>query len=130
MLTYLVSDLVERYQPMALYLFGSRAKGRHREGSDFDLGILCDSPLDQAPLFSVQLDLQARFDCDLDLVDMAAADPVLQMEVLSVRHVLYCRDNEARLLAEARMMKAYQMLHFSIQGVLRRKYGEKQWMSS
>jgi predicted nucleotidyltransferase len=36
-LTEIVRRLVDAYHPRAIYLFGSRARGDHRQGSDYDL---------------------------------------------------------------------------------------------
>ena len=42
-----VVGLLRRYlNPKKIYLFGSRAKGIHRPGSDFDFAVDCEKPSD------------------------------------------------------------------------------------
>ena len=42
----LVDDIVKEVEPEAIYLFGSRARGDHREQSDIDLLVIEREPFD------------------------------------------------------------------------------------
>lgn len=115
--------------PLAIYLFGSRAKGQARAESDLDLAVIGTTVFDRERLFRIQLELAALLDHPVDLVDLRAADTVLQMQVLGGGQLLFCTDDNDRLAIEAMMMKDYQMLNYSREPVILAKYGEKVWMS-
>lgn len=129
MKTRIVDFLVDRLDPHTVYLFGSAAKGPVKPESDIDLAVLCDRRVDREALFRVQLDLAAILDRDIDLVDLRDADSILQMQVLANGEIIYCRDENKRLAAEAMMMKAYQMLNFNRRDQIIGKYGERVWKS-
>ena len=68
-------------------LFGSRATGRARAGSDLDLAVRCTNPVDLEQLY---LALAPRLGSDhLDLVDLRRAGPLLAFEVARSGHVLF-----------------------------------------
>lgn len=45
-LAQLASELIDALDPVAIYLFGSRARGDNRPDSDYDLLILVDAPVE------------------------------------------------------------------------------------
>jgi predicted nucleotidyltransferase len=72
-----VAAIVKRHLPPGeyhAYLFGSRAGGRARPGSDWDVGILGPAPLRGAVLQAIREDLEdLRTLHTFDVVDLAAA---------------------------------------------------------
>ncbi len=95
-----------------IYLFGSRAFGKHRPDSDYDMAVLADEPLEGTDtFFALQLELAA--DSGVHLVDLRTAPTVLQFEVLRGRKRLYCSDREYCIDFEAYILSAYQ--HFNEQ---------------
>ncbi len=94
------------------YLFGSHAVGRAGPESDYDITVLCAPELSSAELGHWRLELIGRL-IDLyrnnavDLVILNDAPPLLRFEVIRVRHVLYNRDEEARVAFEVRTMQEW-----------------------
>jgi uncharacterized protein len=73
------------------WIFGSRGAGTHVASSDLDLALLCDPPLglDRVALADT---LAARLGVDVDVVDMATADPILAWEVITSGRLLFVRE--------------------------------------
>ncbi len=107
-----VSDLKERLQEViprlappalvAVWLFGSRAEGRARAGSDLDLGLLLDRAAapTAAARFRLRLRLGARLAealgrDDLDLVVLNDAPPLFARRIVTAGPPLYVADAAA-----------------------------------
>jgi predicted nucleotidyltransferase len=72
-----VADLGRKFPELRLLvLHGSRARGTHHSGSDWDFGYLADPGLDDLGL-RMRLSLALETD-DIDLVDLARASSVLR----------------------------------------------------
>lgn len=111
-----------RSQPdiVAAYLFGSRATGRVHPGSDVDIAVLLDEDALLSttrwggPLLSRRLDLitaAERFaNCELDVVTLNNASPLLCFEVLRKGRLLYEGNRGARVEFEVRAGKVYNDL--------------------
>ena len=67
-----------RNDTIAVYLFGSTAKGKERKTSDLDLAVLFEEGLDQHQRFQAKLqmvnDLEDHLKTKIDLVDLRSAD--------------------------------------------------------
>ena len=76
---HLVASILRRHLPSEdwrAYLFGSRARGDARPGSDWDIGLLGPAPLPGAILERIRADLEElRTLHTFDVVDMTAAEP-------------------------------------------------------
>jgi uncharacterized protein len=96
---------------VAIYLFGSRARGEALPGSDVDIAVLAASPL--APLFRFDLQeaLAAELHAPVDLVDLRSASTVMRVQVIEHGRLLYERDPVARQLFEATALSAYARLN-------------------
>ncbi|WP_215396788.1 type VII toxin-antitoxin system MntA family adenylyltransferase antitoxin [Rheinheimera oceanensis] len=100
---------------LALWLYGSRARGNARTDSDYDLAVLfASSPTDelerrlQPELLA--LDWQQLLACPaLSVINIMQVPLPLAISVLEDNTVLYCRDDTARLLAEARLMSKWEL---------------------
>ncbi len=94
------------------YLFGSRTVGRSGPASDYDIAVLIAPELSSAERGRWRLELIGRlidaYRSDaIDLVILNDAPPLLRFEVIRVRHVLYNRDDEARVAFEVRTMQEW-----------------------
>ncbi len=90
-----LSLLEKRLHPLAVLLFGSRATGRERSTSDFDLAILLGGPVpDPMALAEIRTDLEDVLGHDVNLVALDEASPIIRMEALRAHRLLRCRDPE------------------------------------
>lgn len=80
----LAHDLADgdRERIRAVYLFGSRARGENRPGSDVDLAFLGPESLDPVQVFDAAGDLAQRLGFDVDLVDLHEASTVMRAQVV------------------------------------------------
>ena len=97
---------------MVAYLFGSHAVGRAGAESDYDIAVLLRAEVSSAERGRWRLELIGRlidaYQSDvIDLVILNDAPPLLCFEVIRVRHVLYNRDDEARVAFEVRTMQEW-----------------------
>jgi len=70
-------------------LFGSRAKGRARPGSDVDVAARSRGLLGLRARLDVEAALRETYDADVDLVDLRRADPLLQKQIFSCAQPLF-----------------------------------------
>ncbi|MBI4402375.1 MAG: nucleotidyltransferase domain-containing protein [Nitrospirae bacterium] len=103
---------------IALYRFGSQAKGEARPESDVDLAILAADALPSSTLFALQQELAASLKRDVDLVDIRAASTVLRMQVLSTGECLYSADDLVREQFETVVYSAYARLNEERRAIL------------
>lgn len=80
---------------IALYRFGSQAKGTARPDSDIDLAILARDPIPNIRRFEIAQELAAQLHLDVDLVDLRTASTVMRMQVLSTGTCLDAPDEPA-----------------------------------
>src|SRR5688572_13194007 len=81
---------------IALYRFGSQAKGRARPESDVDLAVLARHPIPALRRFELAQELAAQLHRDVDLVDLRSISTVMRMQVISTGECLASRDEAAR----------------------------------
>ncbi len=67
----------------AVFLFGSRAKGRHGRSADVDIGIAGDKPLDCSLVAAIQEELDASIvPYHVDIVDFYSVDSHFRQHAL------------------------------------------------
>lgn len=91
----------------AAWVFGSRARGEARPGSDLDVAVLLDRTA--AGDVSTRLcgALSAELKVEADVVDLARSAPVLGYEVVTGGRRVFARDDEAADAAEERCLREY-----------------------
>lgn len=102
--------VLRRYQPVAVYLFGSRAAGTAQSGSDFDLGLLLprEAPTLSGPeRLGLIGELERSAGRQVDLVVLNRAPLPLQFEIIHSGKVLYESDGEVRTDAEDLIIRDY-----------------------
>jgi predicted nucleotidyltransferase len=103
---------------VALYCFGSFARGDDNADSDVDLAVLPRRPLPATLRFAVQEELARRLGRDVDLIDLRAASTVLRVQVLAADVLLYDGDQAAREVFEAETLSDYARLNEERRGIL------------
>ena len=121
---------------IAVYRFGSTARGTAAAGSDTDIALLARARLTAAQRFEAQEALAAKLGRDVDLVDLAAASTVMAMQVVATGQLLYEADAGARGRFEDYTFGAYARLNEERRGILDRVaaegtvYGRRWWTSA
>ena len=96
---------------VAVYLFGSLAKGGHRPDSDVDLALLMRTDFDYLENFDHLLSATSRLEDllgrSVDVVYLNTADPVLQYEVRKGGVRLLEKDRAARVEWEVTSRKLW-----------------------
>jgi predicted nucleotidyltransferase len=103
---------------IAVYLFGSRARGDAGRDSDVDLALLGPAPLDAIARFELQERIAAKLHASVDLVDLRAASTVMRVQVLEHGRLLYEGDAEERARFEVSALSAYARLNEERKGIL------------
>lgn len=96
----------------AVYLFGSQASGRATKLSDYDIGVLFKSRVDQSKRFDLKLKIISEL-CGVlkaervDVVDLEEAPIALQYSAIFPRKEIYVSDNDRKVLFEADILSRY-----------------------
>ncbi|MEO8680055.1 MAG: nucleotidyltransferase domain-containing protein [Vicinamibacterales bacterium] len=109
---------------VAVYRFGSTAQETTHRGSDTDLAVLIRQRLSPEARFDIQERIAAHLGHDVDLVDLAAATPVMAIQIVAGGRLLYDGDSAARGLFEDRVFGAYARLNEERRGILERVAAE------
>jgi len=105
---------------IALYRFGSRAKGTARPDSDMDLAILTRDPIPAMRRFELAQYLAIQLHRDVDLVDLRSASTVMRMQVISTGTCLDAQDEPARREFEMYAYSDYARLNEERRDILKR----------
>lgn len=93
----------------AVYLYGSRASGKARPDSDYDVAVLAAEPLErEESFFRLQLELAGLTDSGVNLMDLRSLPIVLRFEVLHGRKRLFCADRAYCVDLESGILSDYQ----------------------
>jgi predicted nucleotidyltransferase len=82
---------------MALYVFGSQARGTPRKDSDLDLAVLAPGYIDPSLLWSLSNEIANLVNGEVDLLDLRAASTVMQYQVISTGKTVWDIGLQARL---------------------------------
>lgn len=116
-----IATVIQRALPdvMAVYVFGSTARGDERRDSDVDIAVL----LPPGQRLSGKLALAARLHNttgrEVDIVDLRQANNFLRMEVLRQGRQVLNADPERVLAWEGRAMGEYAQHRTAIQDIMR-----------
>jgi len=105
----LATSVIRRLLPnvLAIYVYGSMARGDHHTASDIDLGILLPRGERIVDLLHLTGALCETIRRDVNVVDLRRAGNVLRKEVLIDGVVLYAKDPDVLLGWEAEAMSEY-----------------------
>ena len=105
---------------IALYRFGSQAKGGTRPDSDVDLAVLAGNPIPALRRFELAQELAVRLHCEVDLVDLRTASTVMRMQVISTGECLDSPNGPARREFEMYVYADYARLNEERREILNR----------
>ncbi|WP_035594167.1 type VII toxin-antitoxin system MntA family adenylyltransferase antitoxin [Halomonas salina] len=115
----------EQQEIAALWLYGSRARGDHHAGSDYDLAIAfvdwLEDPLERRLRPEMlALDWQQALglpEGQLSLVDLAIAPIPLGWSIISEGRLLLDRRPQVRMAQEARVMSRWEIDYMHREGI-------------
>ncbi|AQQ55420.1 type VII toxin-antitoxin system MntA family adenylyltransferase antitoxin [Planococcus lenghuensis] len=110
--------LIDRLSPMLLIVFGSTANGTARQDSDLDIAFLSNQQFDEYQVFIIAQELAAILNQDVDLIDLARASTVFQMQIVSSGKLLFGEDERQRMEFEMKTYKMYAKLNEERQPIL------------
>ncbi len=105
---------------IALYRFGSQAKGRTRPESDVDLAVLAIRPISALRRFELAQELASQLHRDVDLVDLRTASTVMRMQVVSTGECLAASNEAVRREFEMYTYSDYARLNEERREILKR----------
>lgn len=105
-------EILRRETPglAAVYLFGSAAQDALRPESDIDLAFVAMRRIDGAKRLDLQEAIAKALGRDVDLVDLANAPTILQIEAIGGGRLVDEPNEEAAALFELRVLRDYQEL--------------------
>ena len=110
-LTPVANLLVKEIPGLAgAYVFGSQATGAAREGSDVDLAVFAGRPIKREELLENAERVARLVRREVDLIDLADANPILQMQVLREGRLIAAPDPTSIGLFELRALRDYRDL--------------------
>jgi len=104
----------------AVYLYGSRASGDARPGSDVDLAVLAPHPIASDRLARARERIAEQAGHDVDLVDLVRAPTVLRAQIVSTGRLVRDRHPAHRERFEIYVYSAYARLNEERRGILER----------
>ncbi|MGA1795981.1 MAG: type VII toxin-antitoxin system MntA family adenylyltransferase antitoxin [bacterium] len=114
-----VQTLLKRHPDlMAIYHFGSSAKGKMNRESDIDLAVLAKRHLDTFTTWTLGQHLSALLRYEVDLIDLLKTSTVMRMQVVSKGRCLYEGDTMKRELFEDYVYSAYARLNEERRGII------------
>ena len=118
----------EKFDLKLLVLYGSRAKGIERKGSDMDIAVFARKPIDFKTflnLYSALNQVLASLEGELDLVELRGKDPLFLYQIFTNCHLLYGAPsiyNEFRAFAFKNYFDSRDI--FRLEKILVHKYQE------
>ena len=104
---------------IALYRFGSQAKGTAHPESDLDLAVLARDPIPAMRRFELAQELAIQFHRDVDHIDLRSASTVMRMQVISTGTCLDAPDEPARREFEMYAYSDYARLNEERRDILK-----------
>jgi len=92
---------------VAIYIFGSIATAKNRDGSDIDVAIMFRSPIKGMERVQLETSLSNLLERDVDLIVFEEASPLLQHQILKYGCLVYESDPKERVRQEVVARREY-----------------------
>ncbi len=107
----IVSELTRELAPnkvLGVYLYGSRADGTARAESDWDIGVLTETPTDAVHRWEAAQTLALKLNADVDLVDLRQCSTVMRFQIAGKGRRIYTANRLACETFEYQSLSMYQ----------------------
>ena len=91
-----LSLIIEKLNPVLVYVFGSFARGELREDSDIDLAFLSDGEFTSYEIFMLAQEIAEIYNREVDLIDLKKASTVFKAQIVGTGDVIYCSDENIK----------------------------------
>lgn len=98
--TAALNDVLAQHRVAVAYLFGSRAEGTSRSGSDHDIAVLFCASADLREVGALQADLVTALGTPVDLVELDRAPLELRANVVQEGRLVFSADEPRRVAFE------------------------------
>jgi len=117
-----IVELIRRRVPgvRLIYRFGSSVSGETHAGSDVDLALVAQEPLEPVGRWELQEELAIALGKQVDLVDLLRASTVLRMQVVSTGELLWSSDDNERAWFEMYVYSSYARFQEERKGIVDR----------
>ncbi len=112
--------LVEEFNPIVIYLFGSSSRNELREDSDIDIAFLTENDIEPYICFMKAQELADIFKREVDLINLNTSSTVFKAQVVGTGRNVYCSDDTKRMYFEMRALKEYALLNEEREVILNR----------
>lgn len=112
--------LIERIDPIFLYIFGSAAEGYFRKDSDIDIGFFSEKKINAYDIYMIKEELANILKRDIDLVDLKESTTVFKAQVIGKGEVIYSKDENILSEFRIRGFKEYGILNEERREILER----------
>ena len=106
-----LSLIIEKLNPVLVYVFGSFARGELREDSDIDLAFLSDGEFTSYEIFMLAQEIAEIYNREVDLIDLKKASTVFKAQIVGTGDVIYCSDENIKTNFQIRAFKEYALLN-------------------
>ncbi len=103
---------------IAVYLFGSKARGDGNRESDVDLAVLAREPISSSLRFELEQRLEEKLRQSVDLIDLRKVTAVFRIQVLKDGELLVDADPARRAEFECFALADYARLNEERAGIL------------
>ena len=108
----IVSFLKENFSNLvAVYLYGSSAKGNKTQESDIDIAILTNNKTEPLEFWQRSQELAQLLKTDVDLVDLKAASTVMQFQIIFYGKRIYTQSQGQSELFENMILSKYMLFN-------------------
>ncbi len=108
----LIKELSEKLIGLeAIYLFGSRARDDQKPTSDWDFAYLCREKSIDEIVWNIKLELETKFDLNVDMVNLYDANTILQIQVIKTGRLIWTGDLKKVKEFEYLTLSYYQKLN-------------------
>ncbi|SMB91074.1 Nucleotidyltransferase domain-containing protein [Desulfonispora thiosulfatigenes DSM 11270] len=103
--------LRDKLSPYLIIIFGSFAKESTHKNSDLDVAFISEKKFSDYELFMIAQRLADIIGREVDLIDLTNASTVFQAQIIGTGKVIYCSDEQKRMLFELTALKKYTRLN-------------------